>query len=123
MANVPINPTLRAALVTAKAAALSDHVIEWAGGPVKSIKRGIARAMKDAGLEDVTPHVLRHTAAVHLAAAGISMLKIAQYLGLTSTEVTERVYARFVPDRMRDAVDVLDFGQLREVRRTGGNST
>lgn len=120
---VPINPTLRAALVTAKAAALSDHVIEWAGGPVKSIKRGFARAVKDAGLEDVTPHVLRHTAAVHLAAAGISMSKIAQYLGHTSTEVTETVSARFTPDHMRDAAEVLDFGQLREVRRSGGTST
>lgn len=120
---VPINGTLRAALTSAREAALSDHVIEWAGGPVKSIKRGFARAVKDARLDDVTPHVLRHSAAVHMAAAGVSMSKIAQYLGHTSTEVTERVYARFAPDHMRDAAEVLDFGKLRAVRRTGGNST
>jgi len=120
---VPINPSLRAALVTAKGAALSDHVIEWAGGPVKSIKRGFARTVAAAGLDDVTPHVLRHTAAVHLAAAGISMSKIAQYLGHTSTDVTERVYARFAPDHMKDAAEVLDFGKLRAVRRTKGSFT
>lgn len=113
---VPMNPTLRAALTAAKEAALSDHVIEWAGGPVKSIKRGFARTVRAAGLDDVTPHVLRHTAAVHLAAGGISMSKIAQYLGHSSTLVTERVYARFAPDHMRDAAEILDFGTLRQVR-------
>lgn len=113
---VPINATLRGALTAAKAAALSDHVVEWAGGPVKSIKRGFARAVKDAGLKDVTPHVLRHSAAVHMAAAGVSMSKIAQYLGHTNTSVTERVYARFAPDHMRDAAEVLDFGKIRSVK-------
>lgn len=120
---VPINATLRAALTTAREAAISDYVIEWAGGPVKSIKRGFGRAVADAGLEDVTPHVLRHTAAVHMAAGGVSMSKIAQYLGHSSTEVTERVYARFAPDHMRDAAEILDFGKLRAVRRTRGNNT
>lgn len=113
---VPVNPTLRAALTTARAAALSDHVVEWAGGPVKSIKRGFASAVRSAGLRDVTPHCLRHTAAVHMAAAGIPMSKIAQYLGHTSTQVTERCYARFAPDHMRDAAEVLDFGQIRRMR-------
>jgi integrase len=113
---VPINPTLRAALVAAKEAALSDYVIEWAGDPVKSIRRGFDRAVASAGLADVSPHVLRHTAAVHLAAAGIPMSKISQYLGHTNTAITERIYARFAPDHMQDAATVLDFGKLRKVR-------
>ena len=113
---VPINSTLRAALTAAKDAALSEYVIEWTGGPVKSIKRGFGRTVREAGLEDVTPHVLRHTAGVHMAAAGVSMSKIAQYLGHTNTVTTEKVYARFAPDHMRDAAEVLDFGKLRAVR-------
>lgn len=113
---VPINSTLRAALTAAREAAMSDHVIEWAGGPVKSIKRGFARTVKDAGLEDVTPHVLRHTAGVHMAAGGLPMHKISQYLGHTNTATTEKVYARFAPDHMRDAAEILDFGKLRSVR-------
>jgi integrase len=113
---VPINATLHEALIAAKEAALSDFVIEWAGRPVRSIKRGFARTVQDAGLEGVTPHVLRHTAAVHMAAAGVSMSKIAQYLGHSSTEVTERVYARYAPDHLRDAAEVLNFGRIRLVR-------
>jgi integrase len=120
---VPINGTLRAALTTARDAALSDHVVEWAGGPVKSIRRGFARTVASAGLQHVTPHALRHTAALHRAAGGIAMSRISPYLGHSSTEVTERVYARFAPDHMRDAAEVLDFGRLRAVRRTGGNCT
>jgi integrase len=120
---VPINGTLRAALTTAKEAAMSDHVIEWAGGPVKSIKRGFARTVKAAGLADVTPHVLRHSAGVHMAAGGVPMHKISQYLGHTNTATTEKVYARFSPDHMRDAAEVLDFGKVRAVRLTGGNYT
>jgi len=116
---VPINATLRAALTAARAAALSDHVVEWAGGPVRSIKRGFASAVRAADLKDVTPHVLRHTAAVHMAAAGVPMSKIAQYLGHTSTEVTERTYARYAPDHMRDAAEVLDFATHHAVKNGG----
>lgn len=113
---VPINATLKAALSAAKEAALSEFVIEWAGCPVKSIRKGFDRAVSNAGLADVSPHVLRHTAAVHMAAAGVPMGKISQYLGHSNTAVTERVYARFAPDHMRDAAAVLDFGKLRKVR-------
>lgn len=37
---VPMNSGARAALMTAKEAALSDHVIEWAGAPVTWIRKG-----------------------------------------------------------------------------------
>lgn len=110
---VPMNAGLRAALSQAKELALSDFVIEWAGQPVRSIKTGFYKAARDAGLEGVSPHVLRHTAGVHLAAAGIPMSKIAQLMGHSSTHVTERVYARFSPDHLREEAAVLDFTTIR----------
>lgn len=114
---VPMNEGLRAALSQAEAMKLSDNVIEWAGQPVKSIKTGFRKAVKDAGLKGVTPHVLRHTAGVHMAAAGVSMSRISQYMGHTSTTVTERVYARFAPEHLKDAADALDFTtRLRVVK-------
>ena len=113
---VPMNKGLRAALTTAREAAMTDYVIEWAGEPVQSIKTGFNAAMKAAGLKNVSPHVLRHTAAVHLAASGSKMSKISQYLGHTNTAVTERVYARFSPDHLRDEADILDFTTTRKVR-------
>ncbi|MDG4650079.1 site-specific integrase [Roseibacterium sp. SDUM158017] len=113
---VPINATLRSALMAARGAALSDHVVEWAGKPVASIKRGFARTVQEAGLRDVTPHTLRHTAAVHMAESGVPMAVIAQYLGHSDSRITESVYARFSPDHLRTAADVLEFGRVRPVQ-------
>jgi len=113
---VPMNATLRAALEQARQAALTEHVVEWAGRPVKSIRRGFTAAVDNAGLKDVSPHTLRHTAAVHMAAGGVPMSKISQFLGHSSTAVTERIYARFAPDHLTDAAAILDFGKPRPVR-------
>jgi len=113
---VPINETLRVALVEAKDAALSDHVVEWGGRKVASIKTGFNATVARAGLEDVSPHVLRHTAAVHMAEGGVPMEEIAQYLGHSNTHTTRAVHARFSPDHLRRAADVLDFGRLRKVQ-------
>jgi integrase len=113
---VPINDSLRAALTTAREAALSDHVVEWAGDRVASIRKGFERAARNAKLNDVSPHVLRHTAAVHMAAGGVPMSQIAQYLGHSSTAVTERTYARYAPDHLRQAAEILDFGKLKVVK-------
>lgn len=116
-ARVPMNGGLRAALTHAKAAALTDHVIEWAGEPVRSIKTGFNAAVRAAGLEGVTPHVLRHTAGVHMAANDVPMPRISQYLGHSSTAVTERIYARYAPDHLREEAELLDFTSIR--RATG----
>lgn len=113
---VPINGMARAALVAAREAALTEHVVEYGGKPVASIKRGFAAACAAAGLEGVSPHVLRHTAAVHMAAAGVPMSRIAQYMGHSSTAVTERTYARYSPDHLADAAAVLDFRKIRSVK-------
>jgi integrase len=115
-ATLPMSAGLRAALSSARRAALTDHVIEWAGQPVRSIRTGFNAAVKAAGLEGVTPHVLRHTAGVHLAAGGMPMTRIAQYLGHSSTAVTERVYARYAPDHLREEAALLDFSTTRAVK-------
>ncbi len=106
---VPMNAGLKAALTHARAAAMTDSVIEWAGKSVKSIKTGFNAACEGAGLAKVTPHTLRHTAAVHMAAAGRPMSRIAQYLGHSNTHQTEKVYARYAPDHLREEAAILDF--------------
>jgi integrase len=111
---VPMNAGLRTALVEARKAAMSDYVIEWAGQPVARIKTGFNAAVKAAGLRGVTPHVLRHTAAVHLVANGAPMEKVSQYLGHSSIAVTERVYGRFAPEHLREEADILDFTDLSQ---------
>ncbi|MGY2048854.1 tyrosine-type recombinase/integrase [Methylobacterium sp. JK268] len=112
---VPMNAGLRAVLSKARGEALSDYVIEWAGGQVASIKTGFNAAVKSAGLDSVSPHVLRHTAAVHMVEAGVPMAEVAQMLGHSNTAVTERVYGRFSPTHLRRAADVLDFTRVRSI--------
>ena len=111
---VPMNDGARAALSVAKKLALSDYVIEWAGGQIKSIKKGFRLKVNASGLKDVSAHVLRHSAAVHLAVGGVPMTKIAQYLGHSNSSITERVYARFAPDHMREEAELLDFVSHRK---------
>lgn len=106
---VPMTESLERALVEARKGALSDHVVEWAGGSIKSIKKGFKAAADAAGLQDVSPHVLRHTAAVHMAEAGVSMDEIAQYLGHSDTRITASTYARYSPDHLRKAARALEF--------------
>jgi integrase len=107
-ATVPMTDDLRARLEEARRGAESEYVVEWAARKVGSIKRGFARAVKLAELEDVTPHVLRHTAATWMAEGGIPMTEIAAVLGHTDSRTTERIYARFTPGYLRKAVAHLD---------------
>lgn len=113
---VPMNGMTRAALQTARDAALTDYVVEYACGPVKSIRNGFSKACARAGLEGVTIHTLRHTAAVYMAEAGVPMSQISQYLGHSNTAITERVYARYSPSALQDAADVLNFTEIRQAR-------
>jgi integrase len=110
---VPMNRAARAALLEAKEGALSDYVIEWAGKRVASVKRGLKATARAAGIDiSVSPHLFRHSAAVHMAEAGIDMDTIAQYLGHEDVAVTRRVYARFSPDYLRAAADVLQYDDI-----------
>jgi integrase len=118
---VPMNRTVRAALQGAKQGALTPFVIEWAGHRVGSVKRGLKRAAALAGLSDVSPHVLRHSAAVHMAEAGVPMEEIAQYLGHADVGITRRVYARFSPTYLRQAASVLEYDDLRFIEPEGAS--
>lgn len=105
---VPINSRLREALEEARAARLTDNVIEYGGKPVASVKKAIGAAARRAGVP-CSPHVFRHTAAVWMAQADVPMDKIAQFLGHTSTRVTYSTYARYSPRYMADAAAALDW--------------
>lgn len=107
-ATVPMTDSLRKALLTAYSARTSDFVIEWGGKQVHSIAKGFRRATERAKLEDVSPHVLRHSAAVRMVEEGVDMYKVAQFLGHTDPRVTFRIYARFRPHHLADAAAALE---------------
>lgn len=105
---VPIAPRADKELRKALDGAMTEYVVEYAGGPIKSIKKALQAASKRSGVE-CSAHVFRHTAGVWMAEADVPMQKIAQYLGHTSTRVTETTYARYSPSYMRDASAALDW--------------
>lgn len=107
-AQVPINSTLEQALKEHYQARTCEYVIEYASQPIKDVKRGFMAAVRRSGLKNVTPHVLRHTAAVWMAENRVPMSEISQYLGHKSTLITERVYARYSPEYLRNAARSLE---------------
>lgn len=110
---VPMNATAERALENAFTYRLTDNVIEYNGKPIKDIKRGFARCVKKASLKGgVSPHTLRHTAAVWMAENRVPMSEIAQYLGHENTRITERVYARYSPDFLKTAANSLEMSSI-----------
>lgn len=112
---VPMTARLETALRKAHKARTSEYVIEFGGAKVGSVKKSFAKAVADAGLRDVTPHVLRHTAAVWMAEAGTPMAEIAQFLGHSKETVTFRIYARYSPKYLRGAASALDWEESSTV--------
>jgi len=80
-------------------------LIEWQGLPIASQERRAWRhACELARLgPDVTPHVLRHTAATWLLQRGVSVYDVAGVLGC-SEEVIRRTYGHHAKDHLRTAV-------------------
>lgn len=103
---MPINAAAFAALQEARLVAASDHVIEYRGRPVTSIKTGFAEACRRAGISGCSPHVLRHSAATHLVMARVPMIDIARMMGDTVAMI-ERVYGKHSLDFLRGAAEAL----------------
>ena len=122
---VPMTKTLRLRLLEARAGAMSDFVIEWAGQRVGSVKKGLATASKAAGLKHVHPHMLRHSAAVRQAEQGVPIEEIASYLGHSNPKVTRDIYARFSPEALSKGAAALELDNFEphEIKRASALST
>lgn len=105
---VPLTRTLRLRLLEQQRGARSDFVIEWNGERVGSVKKGLATAAKNAGLPHVHPHMLRHSAAVRQAEAGVPMEEIASFLGHSNPKVTREIYAKFSPEALSRSAAALE---------------
>jgi integrase len=79
------------------------YVVEWGYGSTVRIDRTMKAVAIAAGLgDDVTPHVLRHTAATWLMQTGTDMMVAGKFLGMT-TGTLESTYAHFRPDHLTAA--------------------
>lgn len=106
---VAITDTLRSYLVAAREVAQTAYVIEYQGKAVEHCREGCARARKAAGLsDDVSPHVLRHTAATWAEAAGIDIERVAMMTGHADKRVLEQIYVHRSGEGSRSAVEAVE---------------
>lgn len=104
---VPIGGNLLGALQDHKQRAMTDHVIEFNGQPVASIRTGFDRAAERAGLPHCTPHVLKHTAISWMAEGGYSIDQISD-MTATDAATVKGIYRKFNPDYLRGIADHMD---------------
>ena len=64
---------------------------------------------------ELTFHVARHTWAVLALASGADISEISRLLGHTTTGVTEKVYAEFLPETLSSVVEKLGFDFLPDI--------
>lgn len=103
---VPINLPAFVELQAARELATIDHVIEWRGKSIRAVKKAFQDACRRAGIEDCSPHILRHTSATHMVMASVPLAEVARFLGDTEAMV-EKVYGKHSPDYLRRAADAL----------------
>ena len=81
-----------------------------------TINTALKAISKDLGWNiNLTFHVARHTWAVLALASGADISEISRLLGHTSTGVTEKVYAEFLPETLSSIVEKLGFDFLPDI--------
>jgi integrase len=119
-AAVPISTSLRPVLERAfkereGVLVMDNKAPIWATIQFIAIRAGFSeQTVKSGGKPKrtgISPHVLRHTAATHMARRGVPLWVIAQILGNTLAMV-ERVYAKWQPSDPAGTVDHISGGVL-----------
>lgn len=85
----------------------NPNVVHYKGQRIREIKKGIAGAAERAGLEGVTPHVLKHTAITWAFVTGMSLDDAVDYFA-TSRHTIEKVYRAYHPDFQSRAVEAME---------------
>jgi integrase len=88
------------------------YCVEWYGNPVGDVDKAFRANARSIGLDDVTPHTLRHTATTWLMQLGTDKWEAAEYLGMTA-ETLERVYGHHHPDHLKGARAAFDGATTR----------
>ena len=102
---VPISDDLLPIMERVMAEATGDFLLDHPG----SIRSSFERVCKAAGLDDVSPHTLRHTAASWMLQDGVPIEQVAAILGDTIATV-ERVYGHHCKGRLMAAANAIKFG-------------
>lgn len=85
-----------------------SHVVSFKSTPIDRIDKAFRAAVKRAGLEDVTPHTLKHTAVTWAFMRGMTLEDATAYFA-TSRETLENVYRSYSPDALKNAAGIMDW--------------
>jgi integrase len=100
---IPIAPRLLRHLRRARRRGTDlGFVVNEDGHRLGDLKTGFGKALQRAGLEGVTPHDLRRTAATWMMQRGVEEWEACGFLGMTP-ETLRRVYAKHHPDFVANA--------------------
>jgi integrase len=88
------------------------HLIEFDGQAVGSLYLGFMLAVKDAGLEDVSPHTLRHTAVSWAMQGGADPFTVGGFVGMTAATIAS-TYGHQSPDHLARVGEMLTRGGRR----------
>jgi integrase len=80
------------------------YVIGWGDHSVGRVDRTVKLIAAEAGLEPLTPHALRHSAATWLMQAGVDLWEAGRYLGMT-VRTLEGTYGHHRPQHLSGAKD------------------
>ena len=83
------------------------YVVHRDGKPIGNVVRAFNTACARAGLAEVTPHTLRHTAGTWMAQHGVPLWDIAGYLGHSHERMTE-LYSHHSPNYLERARKAFD---------------
>ena len=129
---VRLPPRLLAHLRRWQRLGIATHaVVEWNGKPVRSVRKGFAATVKAANIDKhITPHSLRHTAAIWLMLRGVDVWQAAGFLGMTVQTLMD-IYGHHHPDFQREAAEGIgrapgqkrDRNPVNEMRQSSTNAT
>lgn len=110
---VPIPRSVADLLLEVIAGKAADDLVftTWRAKPLRNLnfRRDVFdRAAADAGLADLTPHELRHTAASLAVSAGANVKAVQKMLGHSSAAMTLDVYSGLFDDDLDGVADRID---------------
>ncbi len=84
----------------------ASHTIMYRGEPLDDVGSAWDRASKRAGISDVTPHTLKHTAVTLAFQGGMTIEQATDYFATTAATL-ERVYRQHSPHHQSQAVEIM----------------
>ena len=102
-----IHHRLRPFLVAARKRSIGHYVIEYRGKRISTPNITFKKMVKIAGLIDVIPHTLCHTAITWMLQGGAEKGEVAKAVG-KSEDMIEKVYGHHSPDHMKSVLRALN---------------